>query len=209
MRKDEPPHAVTPGGLGDRERLQVTAHATPESNRPVPARRFGEHESAAGGPCRELEELGRPDHSRAAGPDQVAEGRVVRMRHSPALDDQPPRLEGARIGNETLCAGQFPDPGHELALLVRHEPGSELPAGGCSGAAIDHHPDARPGEKQSRRRIARRGQRTDAKGHEPQLVGPLPERLPDGEEIERCLLGRQAERAFERGIVEGADRSRA
>lgn len=34
----------------------------------------------------------------------------------------------------------------------------------------------------------------------------LPHRLPDGNEVERFLLGRQVQRACERGIVEGANR---
>jgi hypothetical protein len=143
MREHQPFNTVPPSRRGGVECGGVAADAVSEVDRPLPASRVGEHEIHAGGPARELEELGHPGDLASGDLDEITEGRVGcvddgQRRHGEAVE-----VQWAYRWLETQMLGTAADVRHEFGAGVGHEPSGEWRPG-CRTAAIDHHPPAAP-----------------------------------------------------------------
>ena len=81
-------------------------------------RRLGEHQVGARRPGRELQEFRRPRGTRAAGPDEVAVGRMGRVDHRPRRDHEPVGAVGADRRAQAVRGGQPAQLADELGALI-------------------------------------------------------------------------------------------
>jgi hypothetical protein len=115
----EPQNAVPGGPLGYLKCGSVPARALGDADgprHPPPRRTSGRR------PGRELQEFRRPRGTRAAGPDEVAVGRMGHVDHRPRRDHEPVGAVGADRGAQAVRGGQTAQLADELGALIGDQP---------------------------------------------------------------------------------------
>src|SRR5919109_453809 len=105
MSEDEPSNTAAASLLRDLEQRGMSADATCEPDRPLPAGSLREHQVDTIGPVRKAEEFWSPGDPLAIGLDEVAEGRVRGVDHRARPDAEAFSLEGCHRWLEVPGSG--------------------------------------------------------------------------------------------------------